>query len=76
MHLWSGWTSPTAAAANAAPTWDEWRTAQQRLLDGAQRRDSTQRVSHPFSARELARLSFLRWLHHTGRLTPAHNDTD
>jgi hypothetical protein len=76
MYAWSGWTAPTAAAVNAAPTWDEWRAAQRRLLGGEQRQHSPQRASHPFSARELAHLSFVRWLHHTGRLAPAHNDKD
>jgi hypothetical protein len=74
MYTWRGWTTTTAAVVNTPPTWDEWRAAQRRLLGSEQRRQLPQRASYPFTARELARLSFVRWLHHTGRLAPIHND--
>ncbi len=74
MYAWRGWTATSAAVVNSMPTWDEWRAAQRRLLGSEQRQPSPQRAGHPFTARELARLSFVRWLHHTGRLAPTHHD--
>jgi hypothetical protein len=74
MYAWRGWTATTAAVVNIPPTWDEWRAAQRCLLGGEQRQQLPQHAGHPFTARELARLSFVRWLHRTGRLAPTHYD--
>lgn len=54
------------APATQALTWAEWCARQQRILRNEQR----QREGVPFSEQELARLSFVRWLCHTGRLDP------
>jgi hypothetical protein len=54
-----GWTATAANAADPALTWEEWRARQQRSLVRAKR----QHVETTLSERELARLSFVRWLH-------------
>jgi hypothetical protein len=41
-----------------------------------QRQPARQHASLPFSDREVARLSFMRWLYQTGRLDPAQNDNN
>jgi hypothetical protein len=76
MRAWRGWTATSASAGTAgtggttAPTWEAWRAQQRRLLRSEQHWRVRQQESSPFSDRELARLSFVRWLHHTGRLDP------
>jgi hypothetical protein len=67
QQIWTGWTStptPTMTPANRALTWAEWRARQQGVQLDAQRRPE----EALFSERELARLSFVRWLRQTGRL--------
>jgi hypothetical protein len=71
MQAWRGWTTTSAPAITAAPTWDGWRAFQRRLLRRAQPAVGPTEESCPFSARELARLSFARWLYQRGRLDPA-----
>ena len=81
MRAWKGWTATSAAGGNTAPTWDEWRAQQRRVLSREQLWRVHQQESSPFSARELAHLSFVRWLHQRGHLglldprDPARNDT-
>jgi hypothetical protein len=65
-----GWTATLAPAVKPAFTWDEWCTRQQRILGG----ERHQQESAPFTDRELARLTFVRWLYQTGRLDPEQND--
>jgi len=75
MHTtqaWRGWTAPADATARGALTWSEWCARQQRIARVAQRPEH----ESPFSGRELARLSFVRWLHHTGRLATAGRRND
>jgi len=55
-----------------ACTWAEWCAWHQR----AQRAQQRQQERISFSDRELARLSFVRWLSQTGRLALRDNDTD
>ena len=74
MQVWSGWRATSASAATAAPTWDDWRACQQRLLRCAQHKLESKEESSLFSDRELARLSFARWLYQRGRLDPAQHD--
>jgi|GEM_PF-867564 len=74
MQVWSGWRVTSVSAATAAPTWDDWRAYQRRLLCCAQRELGSAEESSPFSDRELARLSFARWLYQRGRLDPAQHD--
>lgn len=71
MQAWRGWTTATAGAPTTAPlSWAEWRARQHRALRDEQRR----RHGLPFSERELARLSFVRWLYQTGRLDLREGD--
>jgi hypothetical protein len=72
MQAWRGWRATSASAA--APTWDDWRACQRRLLPCAQREPGADEESSPFSDRELARLSFTRWLYQRGHLDPAQRD--
>jgi hypothetical protein len=74
MQTWRGWTATLASASTAALTWDDWCACQQRLLRRAQREAEPEEESGPFSHRELARLSFTRWLYQRGRLDPAQHD--
>jgi hypothetical protein len=64
MRVWRGWTMSTPTSR--ALTWSEWCTRQQRALRDEQLRQQ----GVPFSERELACLSFVRWLCQTGRLDP------
>jgi hypothetical protein len=65
MQVWTGW-----AATTGALPWDEWCARQQDVLRDQQRRRQDVR----FSDRELTYLSFVRWLHQTGRLDPQELD--
>jgi hypothetical protein len=64
MRTWEGWLPASAMANTFRLTWDKW-CALQRRQEGI-----------PFSDRELARLSFVRWLYHnyTRRLDLAEVD--
>jgi hypothetical protein len=67
MHPWSGWPALAhASTAKTRLTWSEWCAFQQRTQHTEKRRQD----GLPFSDRELARLSFERWLYQTGRLVP------
>jgi hypothetical protein len=70
MRAWRGWTVTSASAINTAPTWEAWCAWQQRLLRREQLRHVCPYDSRPFSDRELARLSFVRWLYQRGHLDP------
>jgi hypothetical protein len=76
MQAWRGWTAAAPTAGHTASTWEEWCAWQRRRIGSEPREHARQPDSVPFSARELARLSFVRWLYQTSRLAPAHNDTD
>lgn len=76
MHTWTGWMAASQTAVKTAPTWDEWCIFQRRRLGREEREQARQHESSLFSARELARLSFVRWLHQTGRLDPTQHDSD
>jgi hypothetical protein len=75
MQAWRGWMAISASAATAAPTWDDWCACRRRLLRCAQREPGSVEESSPFNDRELARLSFARWLYQRGRLDPAQHDS-
>ena len=75
MQAWKGWTTTSASTAAATLTWNDWCVLQRRLLRHAQRGPGREGESSPFSDRELARLSFTRWLYQRGRLDPAQHDT-
>jgi hypothetical protein len=64
MQAWRGWTATTPTIR--ALTWTEWCARQQRTQRDEQRR----LPGVPFTERERARLSFVRWLWQTGRLAP------
>jgi hypothetical protein len=70
MQVWKGWTATEGAPTSRALTWAEWCARQQGTLWDEQR----QPQDGPFSERELARLSFVRWLCQTGRLDPREYD--
>jgi hypothetical protein len=65
-----GWTATWAPTGITAPTWDEWCARQRRLLRGKEHRRGPGQECSPFSGRELARLSFVRWLYQRGHLDP------
>jgi hypothetical protein len=70
--IWPGWLG--IALANAAAyrlSWSEWCAH----LQGIEGVEQVSPHATPFSERELARLAFVRWLHHTGRLDPARGRT-
>jgi hypothetical protein len=71
MHTWMGWTATSATALTSASTWEEWCAEQRRRLGGEARQHARQHDRLPFNDREVARLSFVRWLKQTGRLDPA-----
>ncbi|HEV2458080.1 MAG TPA: hypothetical protein VGS80_06910 [Ktedonobacterales bacterium] len=73
MQTWNGWTATAGAPTTAAPTWAEWCARHQGTLRNAERRQQDEQ-SVPFSERELARLSFVRWLWQSGRLDPPEHD--
>ena len=77
MQAWRGWTvtaatptTPTMRATRAL-TWAEWRALQQRALHHEGRCHEGMRLTD----RELARLSFVRWLYQTGGLGPRGLDS-
>ena len=72
VHAWEGWTAASGTTTKMACTWAEWCAWHQRTQRVAQRQQ--ERIG--FSDRELAHLSFVRWLSQTGRLAPPGNDTD
>jgi hypothetical protein len=76
MHDWRGWAAVSLTLAKSAPTWDEWRACQQHSTGSEKCEHARQYESSPFSDGELTRLSFVRWLYHTGRLDPAETDND
>src|SRR5262249_27286061 len=74
MQVWSRWTV-AGVATKQARTWVEWWAWQQRTLQEAPRDQRRRQDGIPFRERERARLAFVRWLHHTGRLGKAGDDT-
>jgi hypothetical protein len=70
MQAWRGWTATAGVPTTAAPTWAEWCVQLQSTLRDEQRRQHCL----PFTERELARLSFVRWLYQTGRLDLRERD--
>jgi hypothetical protein len=66
MQVWNGWTVAREAPTFKAPRWDEWLAQ----LQHVQQAGYHQQKDLPFSEREMARLTFLRWLYLTGRLDP------
>jgi hypothetical protein len=74
MRAWMGWTATSVSASTTAPTWDEWCARQRCLLRGEKHQQEPLQESNPFSGRELARLSFVRWLYQGDRFDPALND--
>jgi hypothetical protein len=67
MHAWRGWAATTGEASAArAITWSDWCARQQDTLRAERYREQ----GVPFSEQQLARLSFVQWLHHTGRPSP------
>ena len=74
MQTWRGWAAIPAPGVKTAFTWEEWRGFQVRILGREKHQQARQQESMPFSKRELARLSFVRWLYQSGRLDPAQGD--
>jgi hypothetical protein len=69
MRVWKGWLATSAGmAGGTTPTWEAWRAQQQRALHSERRRLVLRQVHSSFSDRELARLSFVRWLYQRGHL--------
>jgi len=78
MHTWEGWTAASGTTTKMACTWAEWCAWHQRTqrTQRTQRAQQRQQERISFSDRELALLSFMRWLSQTGRLALQDNDTD
>lgn len=57
------WPLTATHLPNARPSWAEWSALQARRIERQRRFGDL-----PFSDRELARLTFLRWLYQTDRL--------
>jgi hypothetical protein len=76
MRVWMGWVGASQEAVKIASTWDEWCADQRYVLRSEHRPPSPRTESYLFSDRELARLSFVRWLNQTGRLDLAQSDTN
>jgi hypothetical protein len=55
-------------AEGTTPTWEAWRAQQRRALHSEQYQLVRQQVRGSFSERELAHLSFVRWLYQRGCL--------
>jgi hypothetical protein len=72
MEAWRGWTATGAAPRIRALIWAEWCARQQCTLRDEQLRQQ----GMPFTERELARLSFVRWLCQTGHVAPRDHDND
>jgi hypothetical protein len=73
MQAWRGWTATAATPTTRttrARTWTEWYAWQQRPL----RDEEGCHEGVRFTAGELARLSFVRWLYQAGRLGPRGHD--
>jgi hypothetical protein len=70
MSAWRGWAASSATGVNTACSWEDWRADQRRLLGDEQRQQERDQRGATFNHRELARLSFVRWLSQTGRLDP------
>jgi hypothetical protein len=74
MEVWRGWTATSVPAVKSIPTWDDWCASQRRILGGEQQQQARQPQSGHFTDRELARLSFLRWLYQQGVADTAQID--
>ena len=74
MQAWKSWSVASAIGGNPAPTWDEWCARLRRIRRDELRRQACQQDSIPFSQRELAHLSFIRWLYLSGCLELAQTN--
>jgi hypothetical protein len=66
MQTWTGWTT-AGTTTKGALTWAEWCN-KQCVMYQEQRKEERQSERMPFTERERARLSFMRWLYLTGHL--------
>lgn len=67
MEAWKSMAVAAGRGVASALTWDQWCAYQARRVAA----ERPARADLCFSERELARLSFLRWAHQTGRLDSA-----
>jgi hypothetical protein len=78
MQTWKSWSVASATGGNPAPTWDEWCARLRRIRSAEERQQARQQARQqdnvPFSQRELARLSFVRWLYLRGCLEQAQTN--
>ena len=74
MQPWKSWSVASAIGGNPAPTWDEWCAHLRRIQSGEMGQQACQQDNMQFSQRELARLSFVRWLYLRGYLEPAQTN--
>lgn len=66
MQTWKSWSVASAIGGNPAPTWDEWCARLQSIRSDENRQQPGKKSTMPFNERELARLSFVRWLYLRG----------
>lgn len=71
MHTWKGWAEETGSDAVVAPSWNEWSARMRRIATCDSQQHDRSRRDASFNQREMARLQFVRWLYHTGRLDPS-----
>lgn len=71
MHTWKGWAEETASDAVVPPTWDESAAHMHEVARRQSHQQERTQPDIPFNEHELARLQFVHWRYHTGRLDPA-----
>jgi hypothetical protein len=74
MQAWKSWSVASAIGGNPAPTWDEWCARLRRVRSSEMCQQTCQQDSMQFSQREIARLTFVRWLYLRGCLEPAQTN--
>lgn len=66
MQVWKSWSIASTIGGSPAPTWDEWCARLRRIRSEEMRQQAYQQENMSFNRRELARLTFVRWLYLRG----------
>lgn len=75
MRTWRGWATMVETPTAQALTWSEWRARSERIQPDAQPVMEPHPERPLLTERELARLSFVRWLYESGRIGPRDYDS-
>jgi hypothetical protein len=75
MRAWGGWSATTATPSASVLTWTTWQASQRRILglenrQERQTQEDERSSAAPLSEREIARLTFVRWLYQNGHFGP------